>query len=208
MNDKQDKLKVVKWDELEKCSESFQYWVDWDLNVRWVEQSWFILEKYGLTSYASNSERCKIIIRFLALIEILTDFYYVQWSISPLVDLVDVAGELRIKRKSVINFAKIDLSWFEKETLLGLLTPKEVYFDAILASLCDEARPEILKALVMGYGDEVNLFWSLCRCNPNNSCYGKGQIPPNCEDCHYEYEEGLSWVCLDGCDSLRWTRPH
>lgn len=205
MNDNQDNARVVKWAELAKCASwAFSWWADWDLEAKWAEQSWVVLEDHGLTSYTRGAERCKVLIRFMALAEIFNDFLFAAWKLDNTTQFTDIAYALDIDRRSIIDFAKTNLSWFEKETLLNLLTPEEVPFDYILADLCDEARPEIFEALERGYGDSYLLLLSLWRCHPTYFNDSEEQI---LSDVDLLGSDGLYWLTFER-NSLRWDREH
>ena len=197
----QDATGMVEWAEFADCARiAFGWWADCDQEVRWAERSWSILNEYGLTSYPNEDEKFRVILRFLALSEIFNDFLYIAWGLDNIPMYADLLGKLGVNRKSVIAFAQADLSWFDKETLLSLLTPSEVELHSVIADLCDKARPELFTALERGCGGINSLFASLWRCNP---AYADDSEKEIFSDSNFDISDSFYWLSCERNSLLR-----
>jgi hypothetical protein len=153
----------LQWEELEPLASGWDcVWNDKE-KLEWAKQAWGFIGNAGLASYSSSVERGKVVIRFLALAGIFSDFYEIAFSDGHKPEYSYIADAL-------------GLTPFHLGQLVGSNTDWEHDNDEDelewLQHLSTAARPEVYSALVLGFGHLPSLFISLWKTNASPADYG------------------------------------
>lgn len=159
----------LEWTELQECAQSaFNIWVD-QPELNWAQEAWEHLTRQGLAAYASELEKCRVKIRFLALAGIYHDWCSIAWqesdnpAYSDWADLLNIR-EFRLGQLVGSGDTAID-GEAEEDRLLGMGLKKMI----------SAHRAGVLTGLLRAYGDISGLFVSLWNSN-------KVDRPPDLED--------------------------
>jgi hypothetical protein len=154
MND----FEEITWDELQPALNlSYSVW-DEEEKRAWARKAWSILSKAKLTQYTTGVERAEVIIRFLALTGIFADFYEIAFQDGYEPENTELAESLDLSPLRVGQLIGRDSDCDDE------LDDSELYRDA-LRYLASEARHEVYRALIEGFGNASALFISLWRSN-------------------------------------------
>jgi len=196
----------VSWEDVKKAANAaFDLWHD-SGELAWAETAWAHLTAAGLTTFSSDAERHRVLVRFLAL-----PSFYRDWSA-----LVDDE-----RRTDCYDYwaESLDIRAFPLAQLLG--PDVEISEDtearqisAALNFLVPALHDEVAQALVEGFGGDNDLFLSLWR------ILHRAPDPADPEEAfHYEDDWealncptvskmcGYEWI-VSGCPSNRWSREH
>jgi hypothetical protein len=116
-----------------------------------VRESWGMIFKYGLADYANDFERWGVLFRFLALAGIYFDFCHLAWNRVNLPDYEALGKELGLGLLPVVML-------LGQDALLEQVNDEEELFRVGMKSLSDQARIEIVPALIRGYGGLKALY--------------------------------------------------
>jgi len=164
--------RTVWWEDIsEDAAPLFRVWTDGQ-ELHWAKKSWEALGKRGLTSYADQVERARVMVRLMTLAAIYRDFcelafdevhdpVYEQW-----------AGDLGL---GTFRVAQCVGAQFERD---GVEEDNEL-LERALHRLMEEARAEICGKLRAEYGDNSMLLVSLWNTveywRPEDAPTGRGQ---------------------------------
>jgi hypothetical protein len=119
--------------------------------LSWVRASWGMVWQCELADYADDFERWGVLFRFLALAGIYFDFCHLAWNRGNLPDYEILGKELGLGLLQVVMLLGPD-------ALLGQVNEEEELFRLGMKSLADQARVEIVPALIRGYGGLKALY--------------------------------------------------
>lgn len=86
----------VLWEELEPLASGWDcVWDDKD-KLEWAKQAWWIITEAGLPDFFSPLERARVVIRFMALAGIFSDFYEIAFSDGHKPEYLYIAKELGV----------------------------------------------------------------------------------------------------------------
>jgi len=149
----------LEWSEV--ASVAKEVMVVWFIGseLEWAERAWGMLADAGLTRYANDIERTRVLMRFIALAMIYRDFCQLgreeDWDADTLIGEVIYGLEL-----SRIRIGQVIGPEWDADTLEE--TDDDLTNSAIL-ELTDSERAVIATVLVKGFGSEVALADALCR---------------------------------------------
>jgi hypothetical protein len=148
----------LTWDDLQPAFDlSYSVW-DEEEKLAWAKKAWSILSKAKLTQYETGVERAEVIVRFLALTGIFADFYEIAFQDGFKPEYAELAEALYLAPLKVGQLIGRDADCDEGQD------DSELYGDA-LRHLASEARDEVCRALITGFGNQPALFISLWRSN-------------------------------------------
>jgi hypothetical protein len=148
----------LTWDELQPAFDlSYSVW-DEEEKRTWARKAWNLLGRAKLTQYETSVERAEVVIRFLALTGIFADFYEIAFQDGFEPDYVEVAESLDLSPLKVGQLIGRDANCDDGQD------DSELYGDALLY-LANEARGEVYRALLKGFGNASQIFISLWRAN-------------------------------------------
>jgi hypothetical protein len=124
--------------------------------LSWVQESWGLVWKCGLADYTNDFERWGVLFRFLALAGIYFDFCYLAWNRVNLPDYESLGKELGLGLLQVVML-------LGQDALLEQVNDEEELFRMGMKSLIDQARIEIVPALIRGYGGLKALYEAIRR---------------------------------------------
>jgi len=132
----------------------------WDEEEKkeWAKKVWGILSQAKLTQYETGVERAEVILRFLALTGIFADFYEIAFLDGFEPEYTELAESLDLSPLRVGQLIGRDADCDEGQE------DSELYSNA-LRYLANEARAEVRRALINGFGSASQLFISLWRAN-------------------------------------------
>jgi hypothetical protein len=116
-----------------------------------VRESWGMVLKSGLADYVNDFERWGVLFRFLGLVGIYFDFCHLAWNRVNLPDYETLGKELGLGLLQVVMLLGPD-------ALLEQVNDEEELFRVGMKSLADQARIEIVPALIRGYGGSKALY--------------------------------------------------
>ena len=116
-----------------------------------VRESWGKVWKCGLADYANDFERWGVLFRFLALAGIYFDFCHLAWNRVNLPDYETLGKELGLGLLPVVLL-------LGQDAVLEQVNDEEELFRVGMKSLADQARIEIVPALIQGYGGLKALY--------------------------------------------------
>lgn len=147
---------VLEWDDVQPAAErGFSIWSGGS-DLQWAKRAWGALVRAGLASYHGELDRCRIAVRFLALVGIYSDFCLAAFDEDAPPDYADLAAELDVSPFRVGQLAGEDDAWDEPDDEGTLV-------EDVLRSLADAARPEIVPTLRDAFGGVSGLFVALWR---------------------------------------------
>jgi hypothetical protein len=148
----------LTWDELQPALDlSHSVWNKAEKKA-WARKAWSIMSKAKLTQYATRVERAEVIVRFLTLTGIFADFYEIAFQDGFEPQYTELAESLDLSPLRVGQLIGRDAASVDDQD------DSELYSDA-LQHLASEARREVYRALIEGFGSESGLFISLWRAN-------------------------------------------
>jgi hypothetical protein len=148
----------LTWDELQPALDlSHSVW-DEDEKRAWAKKAWSLLSKANLTQYSTGAERAEVVVRFLALTGIFADFYEIAFQDGFEPEYTELAESIDLSPLRVGQLIGRDAECDEDQG------DSELYSDA-LRHLASEARGEVCRALIEGFGNAPSLFISLWRAN-------------------------------------------
>lgn len=121
-----------------------------------VRESWGMVLKSGLADYGNDFERWGVLFRFLGLAGIYFDFCHLAWNRVNLPDYETLGKELGLGLLQVVMLLGPD-------ALLEQVNDEEELFRVGMKSLADQARIEIVPALIRGYGGLKAFYEALRR---------------------------------------------
>jgi len=145
---------TVWWEDIsEDAASLFRVWTE-GRELHWAKKSWEALGKRGLTSYADEVERARVVVRLMTLAAIYRDFcelafdevhdpVYEQW-----------AGDLGL---GTFRVAQCAGAQFERDRV----EEDNELLESALNKLMEETRDEIYQKLRTEYGDDSMLLVSL-----------------------------------------------
>lgn len=116
-----------------------------------VREFWGMVLKSGLADYGNDFERWGVLFRFLGLAGIYFDFCHLAWNRVNLPDYETLGKELGLGLLQVVMLLGPD-------ALLEQVNDEEELFRVGMKSLADQARIEIVPALIRGYGGSKALY--------------------------------------------------
>src|ERR1700752_85031 len=144
----------VLWEELEPLASRWDcVWNNSD-KLHWAKRAWEFVEEAGLADYSSPLERARVVIRFMALAGIFSDFYEIAFSDGHKPEYLYIARELEVTNFQLGQLAAKESKCADEDDLHSLL-------DEFTAA----ARGEVYNALVSGFGHLPALFISLWKTN-------------------------------------------
>jgi len=150
-------VSTLTWDDLElAANQAFSIWVD-QPELHWAKAAWQILTDAGLADYVGDLDRHRAIIRFLALAGIYSDWCDAAWDEYSAPQYYDWIEDLEISA-----FRLGQLVGAEDDDGSDESDDASLISDA-LTQLVDDARPEVVEALLAHFGNESGLFLSLWR---------------------------------------------
>ncbi len=150
---------TLDWDELQPALDlSHSVWNEKEKKA-WANKAWSILTKAKLTQYETGVERAEVVVRFLALTDIFADFYEIAFQDGFEPEYTELAKSLDLSPLRVGQLIGRDADCDEGQG------DSELYSDA-LRHLASEARGEMCRTLIKGFGNASQLFISLWRANP------------------------------------------
>ena len=130
----------------------------------WAYQAWDTLIQAGLATFSTETERCQVIIRFLALAGFYLEFCKVAWK-----ENVKANYSSWVEALGFIHYYAIH---HYAEELVSSDSDWESFKDhdyqlddSVFEKLADSIRQEVLSALLDGFGNISMLFISLWRSN-------------------------------------------
>lgn len=163
------------------------------LKLEWAKQAWGFITDAGLSGYSSPLGRTKVVIRFLALAGIFSDFYEIAFSDGFKPDHLYVATELEATPFRLGQLVGSDQEWNNDDDDMT----------SLLHSLANNAREEVYNALLSGFGHMPTLFISLWKTNACEPDYGDDDdedVDSNIVNRHLTPEkfEAYEWL-TEGC---------
>jgi hypothetical protein len=144
---------LLTWSELEHVAEeAFRVWTTGG-DLAWARYAWDVLTRAGLANFRTEQDRCKVAIRFLAL----AGFY---------LEFCETAFEERIEPDYTGWAPELNVSPFRIGQLFSSAEVEEddeLAVESALEHLVDEARAEVVGALVRGFGGRSGLFVAMWR---------------------------------------------
>jgi 5-methylcytosine-specific restriction protein B len=153
----------------------------------WAYQAWDTLIQAGLATFSTETERCQVIIRFLALAGFYLEFCKVAWNENVKANYYSWVEALGfIHYYAIHHYAEelvsSDSDWeYFKDDDYQL-------DDSVFEKLADSVRPEVLSALLDRFGNISMLFISLWRTNTPEIC--EDDEP---DDCYETDDEILNY---------------
>jgi len=145
---------MVSWTDVSRDAESiFCVWTD-ARELDWAKKSWEALAKSGLTSFANQVERTRVMVRLMALAGMYRDFCELAFDEVHQPDYSLWADELCLSTVRVAQCAGSQFGADEGRDDQCLL-------EEALVELMEEARSQIHMALRKEFGDDSLLFVSL-----------------------------------------------
>jgi hypothetical protein len=111
----------------------------------WVRESWEMVLNCRLGDYANDLERWGVLFRFMALAGIYYDFCHLAWNRGNPPDYEALGKELGLGLLQVVML-------LGQDALLEQINDEEELFRLGMKSLADQARIEVVPALIRGYG--------------------------------------------------------
>ncbi|HSO71635.1 MAG TPA: hypothetical protein VLR91_03190 [Thermodesulfobacteriota bacterium] len=156
----------------------------------WVRESWGLILKYGLADYANDFERWGVLFRFLALAGIYFDFCHLAWNRVNRPDYETLGKELGLGLLQVVML-------LGQDALLEQVNDEEELFRVGMKSLADQARLEIVPALIRGYGGLKSLYEGFRR-----SRQSEPSPADNEQIIQFSERDALRWL-EEGCRVFR-----
>lgn len=152
MNDDSDFDKLT-WDEVEAVAEEAFDLGDGQAGLAWAKLAWEALSRTGATIYVTGMDRAQMGIRFLALADLYRDF-------------CGLMGQQRCESDYYEWAVALEVSQFRAGQLVGLDPAVEDSDDTIafayaVQHLTNEARSDVVYALLKGFRGKQKLFLSL-----------------------------------------------
>jgi hypothetical protein len=147
----------LTWNELQPTLNLSDSVWDGEEKKAWARKAWSLLSKAKLTQYATGVERAEVVVRFLALTGIFADFYEIAFQDGFEPEYTELAESLDLSPLRVGQLIGRDANCDGQDD-------SELYSDA-LRQLASEARGEVCRALIEGFGNAPGLFISLWRSN-------------------------------------------
>lgn len=131
--------------------------------LEWTWQAWEILLQAGLATYSSETEYCEVVIRFIALV----GFYVESCNDSGF------SWEEYLEYDCLKWLEELELSASDVKQLIGSIFDRNLNEDededelnnSELRYLVNNARKEVVAALIEGFGNDSMLFDSLWQSN-------------------------------------------
>lgn len=185
-------FEYLTWDELQPALElSNSVWDEAEKKA-WAGKAWSILSQAKLTQYATGIERAEAVVRFLALTGIFADFYEIAFQDGFEPEYTELAESLDLSPLRVGQLIGRDADCDDGQD------DSELYRDA-LQHLASEARTEVCRALIEGFGSAPGLFLSLWRAN---YYYADEELVPDDDivsnDLTPEKHTAYEWI-TEGC---------
>jgi hypothetical protein len=185
-------FEILTWDDLQPALElPHSVWDDEEKRA-WARKAWSLLTQAKLTQYVTGVERAEVVVRFLALIGIFADFYKIAFQDGFEPDYVELAESLDLTPLKVGQLIGRDADCDEGQD------DSDLYGDA-LQFLANEARAEVWRALITGFGNAPRLFISLWRAK---SYYADEELVPDEDiagsDLTPEKHTAYEWI-TEGC---------
>jgi hypothetical protein len=158
--------------------------------LTWACESWEALLKAGLADYANDLERWEVLFRFLALAGIYFDFCHLAWNRDKFPDYEDLGRGLGLGLLQVVML-------LGQDALLDEVNGEEELFRAGMKSLADQARIEVVPALIRGYGGIKDLHQAFLRSRQTKP------LPADKEQIiQFSERNAFRWL-EDGCRAIR-----
>jgi hypothetical protein len=147
----------VSWEELEPLASGWGCVWDNADKLQWAKEAWGIITDAGLATYSSPVDRARVVMRFMALAGIFSDFYEIAFLDGFKPEYLHIAREL-------------DVTDFQLGQLAGEDGDEDDLHSLVL-EFSAKSRAEVYKALVTGFGHLPALFISLWKTNPSLADY-------------------------------------
>lgn len=185
-------FETLTWDELQPALDlSHSVW-DEEEKRAWARKTWGLLAQAKLTRYETRVERAEVVVRFLALTGIFADFYKIAFQDGFEPEYVELAESLDLTPLKAGQLIGRDADCDEGQD------DSDLYRDA-LRYLANEARTEVYRALIKGFGSAPQLFITLWRAN---SYYADEELVPDedivSNDLTPEKHTAYEWI-TEGC---------
>jgi 5-methylcytosine-specific restriction protein B len=130
----------------------------------WAYQAWDTLIQAGLARFSTETERCQVIIRFLALAGFYLEFCKVAWKENVKANYYSWVEALGFIHYYAIHHYAEELVSSDSDWE-SFKDDDYQLDDSVFEKLADSVRPEVLSALLDGFGNISMLFISLWRTN-------------------------------------------
>lgn len=175
--------KIVRWEELKPAAEvMFDVWVD-RREMQWAADVWAKLTERRLTHYHSYEERMRVLTRFFALGGIYRDFCrlardeYAQPTYGVWASEIGLGASDFAATKAPT--ADDDLSDDDGEEVNHWLDDEE---EALIEAAANEARPDVVEALLDAFGGQNELFALMYRTTISDAALTKQWYDEDLED--------------------------
>ena len=163
----------------------------------WAEHAWNFIVKAGLADHKDEIERHIVLIRLMTLATMYLEFCDLVWD--EYFEREDIVKEEWLEDGNLFNSIRI---WqivgtdFYRDEEIGS-KEKTILLTEALNGLIDKYRKEVYEALVKGFGNDENLFFSMLLSQHMTDAEGFDETTYG-NDCELSREEhlGLSWVYL------------
>jgi len=188
-------LDTLLWEELEPIASEWDcVWNDTE-KLKWAEQAWRFIVEADLAGFSSPLERARVVIRFLALAGMFSDFYEIAFSDGFKPDYLAMGKE-------------VELTLFRLGQIVGSEPGLGEYDDddlnSLLHTLAAHARTEVYPALVSGFGHVPSLFISLWKTNLSACASGdcdEHELDDCIVNCNLTPEKQQAYLWLtEGCE--------
>lgn len=144
----------VTWEDVEDAADDvFNIWVDHP-EIAWARSAWNVLAEAGLTHYATELERTRVLARLLALGEIYRDFCACAWEECTDAWLSELAAKLDVGPFRVGQL--MDRDFLEDDAL-----DDEELFSYGVEELVGSERQAVADNLAKAFGSTSALFVSM-----------------------------------------------
>ncbi len=130
----------------------------------WAYQAWDTLIQAGLATFSTETERCQVIIRFLALAGFYLEFCKVAWKENVKANYYSWVEALGFIHYYAIHHYAEELVSSDSDWE-SFKDDDYQLDDSVFQKLADSVRQEVLSALLDGFGNISMLFTSLWRSN-------------------------------------------
>src|SRR6266446_2051003 len=120
--------------------------------LKWAKQAWGFIIDGGLAAFSLPVGRSRVVIRFLALAGIFSDFYEIAFSDGFEPEYLYLATGMGLTPFRLGQLVGSDPEWDN-------CNDDDLY--SLLKTLADNARNEVYPTLVLGFGHVPSLFISL-----------------------------------------------
>lgn len=153
----QEERRFVRWDDASDCHVLFTVWVN-RADRLWARRSWELLEAQGMTEYADDVERWRVLVRLVALSVFYQLWCSVVWG-EPKPSVAMLLGDLEIPTDDLVALCGDPTCDEEECDVRSLCT------EVLRGDLFPVEYQSVLAGIRQGYDGDEGLYASLVLSN-------------------------------------------